>query len=62
MSRQDVLGQSLVGTGFGYSPAIRAWQARVLAPILPRVRDIRRFGSAALDLCHVADGTLDALL
>lgn len=59
VSRQDVLGQSLVGTGFSYSPAIRGWQARVLAPILPRVRDIRRFGSAALDLCHVADGTLD---
>lgn len=50
---------ALIGTGFGYSAAVRSWQARVLAPVLPRVRDIRRVGSAALDLCHVADGSLD---
>lgn len=52
-------GMALVGTGFGYVAAKRAWQASVLASVLPRVRDVRRMGSAALDLCHVADGTLD---
>lgn len=59
VSAQADLGLSLVGTGFGYDSDQRARQARALATILPRVRDIRRFGSAALDLCHVADGTLD---
>jgi myo-inositol-1(or 4)-monophosphatase len=54
------LGQSLVGTGFGYDPARRAHQARVLAELLPRVRDIRRFGAASLDLCLTAEGALDA--
>ncbi len=60
VSTQSDLGLSLVGTGFGYAADTRAWQARVLAPILPRVRDIRRIGSAALDLCRVAEGSLDA--
>jgi myo-inositol-1(or 4)-monophosphatase len=54
------LGQSLVATGFGYEPARRAYQGQVLAEILPRIRDIRRFGSAALDLCHTAEGAFDA--
>ncbi len=54
------LGQALVGTGFGYTAERRAEQAAVVARLLPRVRDIRRFGSAAIDLCLVADGTLDA--
>lgn len=54
------LATSLVGTGFGYTVARRRVQARVLAELLPRVRDIRRIGSAALDLCRVAEGTLDA--
>lgn len=53
------LSQSLVGTGFGYESDRRAAQAQVLVHVLPRVRDIRRIGSAALDLCMVADGTLD---
>ena len=53
------LSQSLVGTGFGYGSERRAAQAQVLVHVLPRVRDIRRIGSAALDLCMVADGTLD---
>jgi myo-inositol-1(or 4)-monophosphatase len=52
--------QSLVGTGFGYDARQRAAQARVVAALLPQVRDIRRFGSAALDLCFVAEGRLDA--
>lgn len=54
------LSQALVGTGFGYEAGTRLWQTRVLAEVIPHIRDIRRFGSAALDLCHVAEGTLDA--
>ena len=54
------LSRALVGTGFGYLPARRASQARVLAGLLPRIRDIRRLGSAALDLCALADGRIDA--
>lgn len=54
------LSQALVGTGFGYDAARRRHQAAVLARLLPEVRDIRRFGAAALDLCMAAEGTLDA--
>lgn len=54
------LSLALLGTGFGYRAVRRAAQASLLARLLPRVRDIRRFGSAALDLCHVAGGRLDA--
>jgi len=54
------LSMSLLGTGFGYSPARRATQATLLAGMLPVVRDVRRIGSAALDLCMVAAGRLDA--
>lgn len=59
-SQVGELSMSLVGTGFGYAPQRRAEQAAVLARILPLVRDIRRIGSAALDLCMVAAGRLDA--
>ena len=52
--------QWLVGTGFGYRADVRARQGAAVARLLPRVRDIRRIGSCALDLCHVAEGTLDA--
>jgi myo-inositol-1(or 4)-monophosphatase len=51
---------ALVATGFGYDARRRAAQARALTTVLPRVRDIRRIGSAALDLCAVASGTVDA--
>jgi myo-inositol-1(or 4)-monophosphatase len=51
---------ALVGTGFGYAPKRRALQAAVLRGVLPAVRDVRRIGSAALDLCMVAAGRLDA--
>ncbi|MCL3862195.1 inositol monophosphatase family protein [Actinotalea sp. K2] len=54
------LAESLVGTGFGYLSERRRSQARVLAEVLPQVRDIRRIGSAAMDLCTVATGGLDA--
>nr|WP_256516273.1 inositol monophosphatase family protein [Actinoplanes aksuensis] len=53
------LGQALVGTGFGYDARRREHQGRVLAGLITQVRDIRRFGAAALDLCAVAEGTLD---
>jgi myo-inositol-1(or 4)-monophosphatase len=53
------LGRALVATGFGYDPEVRAGQAAVLLRVLPRVRDVRRAGAAALDLCHVAAGRLD---
>jgi myo-inositol-1(or 4)-monophosphatase len=56
----DVLLHSLVATGFGYRPEVRARQGEVLRAILPEIRDIRRAGSAALDLCAVACGTVDA--
>lgn len=53
------LSASLLGTGFGYTVERRRAQARVVADLLPRVRDIRRMGSAAIDLCHLAAGNLD---
>jgi myo-inositol-1(or 4)-monophosphatase len=58
-SRRD-LGTALVATGFGYDAGIRERQATVVARLLPRVRDIRRGGSAALDLAWTAAGRLDA--
>jgi len=54
------LSEALVGTGFSYSPAERERQARLLRVLLPAVRDLRRAGAAALDLCAVAAGRLDA--
>jgi myo-inositol-1(or 4)-monophosphatase len=59
-SSASQLSTALIGTGFSYSPARRERQARRLAELLPRVRDVRRYGSAALDLCLVASGRLDA--
>ena len=52
--------QALVGTGFGYDSERRRDQAEVVARVLPQVRDIRRMGSAALDLAALACGRLDA--
>jgi myo-inositol-1(or 4)-monophosphatase len=54
------LDRALVGTGFGYDPDRRRQQAEVLVGVLPRVRDVRRMGAAAVDLCSVACGRLDA--
>ncbi len=59
-SSATVLAQSLVATGFGYDSRRRAAQGRLLATVLPRVRDIRRLGAGALDLCGVAAGRVDA--
>jgi myo-inositol-1(or 4)-monophosphatase len=53
------VAQRLVLTGFGYREDVRAGQAERVARLLPKVRDIRRLGSCALDLCHVAEGTAD---
>lgn len=54
------LGSAMVATGLAYSAEVRAAQGEVLARLLPRVRDIRRFGSAALDLAWTAAGRYDA--
>ncbi|MGY1755120.1 inositol monophosphatase family protein [Blastococcus sp. SYSU D01042] len=54
------LEQSLVATGFGYRVEQRRAQGAVVAELLPRVRDIRRHGSAALELCAAAAGRVDA--
>ncbi|WP_040320629.1 inositol monophosphatase family protein [Aeromicrobium marinum] len=54
------LDRALVATGFSYDPRTRARQGAAVASLLPQVRDIRRAGAAALDLCAVADGRVDA--
>jgi myo-inositol-1(or 4)-monophosphatase len=59
-NRDVPLAQALVATGFGYAARRRQVQGDVLRAVLPRVRDIRRGGSAAVDLCSVASGTVDA--
>jgi myo-inositol-1(or 4)-monophosphatase len=56
----DDLSMALLGTGFSYESEQRSRQAAVLAALLPAVRDVRRLGSCALDLCMVASGRLDA--
>jgi myo-inositol-1(or 4)-monophosphatase len=53
------LAQALIGTGFGYEARRRQVQGEVVAAVLPLVRDVRRGGSAAIDLCSVAAGRLD---
>jgi myo-inositol-1(or 4)-monophosphatase len=59
-SAREDLGTALVATGFGYEAGVRAAQAEVVARLLPQVRDIRRLGSAALDLAWTAAGRYDA--
>jgi myo-inositol-1(or 4)-monophosphatase len=54
------LSQSLLATGFSYDARRRAVQAQHLVTVLPRVRDVRRMGAGALDLCAVAAGRVDA--
>lgn len=60
VSTETDLARALVGTGFGYDADRRAVQAAVVAKLLPQIRDIRRFGAAAVDLCHAARGRIDA--
>ncbi len=59
VSEQAGLDRALIGTGFNYDPGVRASQAAALAAVLPAVRDVRRGGSAALDLAWTACGRLD---
>ncbi len=59
-SRGGELATAMVATGFAYDANVRAAQANVLARLLPRVRDVRRLGSAALDLAWTAAGRYDA--
>lgn len=59
-SGQTDLRQALVGTGFGYAAERRLHQAAVLAGLIGEIRDVRRFGAAAIDLCLAAEGSLDA--
>lgn len=54
------LARALVATGFGYDSRLRVAQGRVVAALLPQIADIRRGGSAAMDLCAVAAGRVDA--
>jgi myo-inositol-1(or 4)-monophosphatase len=60
VSGQERLELALCATGFGYDVEIRRRQAAVCAVMTPRIRDIRRSGSAAIDLCTVACGRVDA--
>jgi myo-inositol-1(or 4)-monophosphatase len=59
-NRDVSLHRALVATGFGYEAERRRVQGEVLGAVLPLVRDIRRGGSAAVDLCSVASGAVDA--
>ena len=60
VSDETDLGAALVATGFGYEPAVRTAQAELLARLIGSIRDIRRMGAAAVDLCSVACGRVDA--
>lgn len=57
---KDQLGQALIGTGFAYDPEVRGRQAETVFGLIRKVRDLRRGGSAALDLSYTATGRLDA--
>jgi len=59
-SERGDLATAMVATGLAYDARVRAAQAKVLARAIPRVRDIRRCGSAALDLAWTAAGRFDA--
>jgi myo-inositol-1(or 4)-monophosphatase len=59
VNRPESLARALVATGFSYEPERRALQGAIAARVLPLVRDVRRAGSAALDLAWVACGRLD---
>lgn len=60
VSEQTELSHSLIATGFSYEPSRRVHQAEVLEKIISGVRDMRRMGAAAMDLCSVACGRVDA--
>lgn len=60
VGNENLLSRALIATGFAYSMETRKDQVKVINDLLPLCRDIRRLGAAAVDLCHVASGTLDA--
>jgi myo-inositol-1(or 4)-monophosphatase len=60
VSGETRLGSTLVATGFAYDPARRRGQGEVIARVIGEIRDIRRMGAAAVDLCSVACGRVDA--
>jgi len=62
VSRADRLPVALIGTGFSYSQQRREWQSRLATELISRARDVRRCGSAVLDLCSVAAGWLDGFV
>jgi myo-inositol-1(or 4)-monophosphatase len=62
VSTVSEVDQALTGTGFHYRADVRVHQAAETGRLLPQVRDIRRLGSAALDLCYVACGRLDVFV
>ncbi len=53
------LDKALLSTGFAYDLDLRSMQGKVISNLLPRIRDLRRNGAAAVDLCYVAMGSLD---
>ena len=59
VSQVAELGGALLATGFAYDREMRRGQAEIVSALLLHVRDIRRMGAAALDLCHVAAGRVD---
>jgi myo-inositol-1(or 4)-monophosphatase len=59
MPAPPVLETALIATGFGYDAERRSKQGAVIGQVLPRIRDVRRAGAAALDLCWLADGRVD---
>jgi myo-inositol-1(or 4)-monophosphatase len=59
-SEKDELGRAMIATGLAYDATVRTAQAQVLSRLVPQVRDIRRLGSAALDLAWTAAGRYDA--
>ncbi len=54
------LNRALVGSGFAYDLERRKVQAKLISELLPEIRDLRRLGACAVDICHVATGSLDA--
>lgn len=60
VSNCSELSQALVATGFAYQPSVRARQGPVVGELVSKVRDIRRMGAAAVDLCSLAAGRVDA--
>lgn len=59
-SQVSRLDEALIATGFSYSREVRQGQAEAMRKLIPLCRDIRRLGAAAVDLCHLASGGVDA--